>query len=281
MALNTGNSAGILRPEDVQNLVVEPLTRQSVAMQVSTVIETQSERTRFPVVQSDPTTGWTGEGEEIAISDADIDEVEADMKKLAGLTVVSSELAEDTDPAAMEVVGDGLVRDLQVRLDNAFFADTPIAKAPAGIGTLAGVQEVPAGSVFTNLDPFAQALSLAETVDSNLVRSFVAHPSTLLSLSQLKIGADWNLPLLGADPTSPTKRSVLGTPIYWSPAVDPNDVWLITAAKSFVVIRTPVAVEADRSAFFSSDQVAIRGRIRVGFAWPHPASVVRITRSGS
>jgi hypothetical protein len=48
---------GILSPEQVQQLVVEPLTRQSVATQVSTVVQTSSTSTRFPIVVADPTSG--------------------------------------------------------------------------------------------------------------------------------------------------------------------------------------------------------------------------------
>ena len=43
----------------VQALVVRPLTRQPTATQVSMVIEASSHETRFAVVQSDPTAGWT------------------------------------------------------------------------------------------------------------------------------------------------------------------------------------------------------------------------------
>lgn len=280
MALTTSTGAGILRPEQVQELVIEPLMRTSVAMQVSTVVTTQSEETRFPIVQSDPTNSWVAEGSEIPVSDPDVSELKVVPRKCAGLTVISNEMAEDSDPSALQVVGDGLVRDLQTRIDSAYFGTT-ITNGPDGIASLTGIQEVAAGSAFTDLDPFAAALSLAETVDSSLQRAFVANPSTLLALSQLKVATGWNQPLLGVDATSPTKRSILGTPIFWSPAVDEDTVWLITAAKAFVVLRMPVAVESDQSAFFSSDQTAIRARMRVGFGWPQTAAVVKISVGGS
>ena len=105
---------GILSPEQVQQLIVEPLTRQSVATQVSTVVQTSSTSTRFPIV-----VGWTAEGSEIDVSDPDIDELNVVAKKLAALVVVSNELIADSDPSALQVVGDGLVRDVQVRLDAA------------------------------------------------------------------------------------------------------------------------------------------------------------------
>jgi HK97 family phage major capsid protein len=137
------------------------------------------------------------------------------------------------------------------------------------------------GGAFTDLDPFAEALSKLETADSSMTRSFVAHPNTLLALSELKVATSWNLPLLGPDATSPTKRSILGVPVYWSPAVDTSTVWLVSQAKSFVVIRQPTSLVVDSSAYFSSDRVGVRVTMRVGFAWPHQAAVVKISAGGS
>src|SRR6478735_8466218 len=49
-----------------------------------------SNTTRIPVVNTDPTTGWTQEGQEITPSDADVDELVVTPKKLAGLTIISN-----------------------------------------------------------------------------------------------------------------------------------------------------------------------------------------------
>jgi HK97 family phage major capsid protein len=278
--LTTGGGASILAPEQIEALVIEPLTRTSVAMQVSSVVPTDRHTVRFPIVVSDVSGGWTPEGQEIAITDADLDELEVTPKKLASLTVVSNELAMDSNPSALAVVGDGIVRDLAKKLDAAYFGTTT-ANGPNGIGSLGSVQHVDAGSSYTNLDTFAEALSKLETVDASLSRVFVAHPNTLLALSELKIGATWNLPLLGPDATSPTKRSILGVPVFWSPYVEEEIIWLVSQAKSFVVMRSDTSVITDTSAFFSSDRIGIRATMRVGFAWPHEAAVVRIAPTGS
>ena len=264
----------------MQQLVVEPLTRQSGATQVSTVVQTSSTSTRFPIVVADPTSGWTAEGSEIDVSDPDIDELNVVPKKLAALVVASNELIADSDPSAMQVVGDGVVRDLQVRLDAAHFG-SPVADGPNGLGSLTSVQHVSAGGSFADLNAFAEGLSNLETVDSSPTRSFVAHPNTLLALSELKVADTWNLPLLGPDATSPTKRSILGVPVYWSPAESASTVWLVSQAKSFVVMRQPTSLVVDDSAYFRSDRVGIRCTMRVGFAWPHQAAVVKISAGGS
>jgi HK97 family phage major capsid protein len=275
-----GSGSSILTPEQVQTLVVEPLTRTSVAMQISTPVTIDTHTTRFPIVVTDVSSGWTAEGDEIAVTDPTLSELECTPSKLASLTVVSSELIADTNPTALAVVGSSIVRDLAIKLDSAFFGNT-ISNGPSGLDSLVGVQHVDGGSTFTNLDAFAAALSKLEQVDSSLTRSFVAHPNTLLALSELKIGTSYNLPLLGPDASSPTKRSILGVPLYWSPFIEEGLVWLVPQSKSFVVMRSDTSVLTDSSAFFSSDRVAIRATMRVGFAWPHQAAVVHIGTGGS
>jgi HK97 family phage major capsid protein len=106
-------------------------------------------------------------------------------------------------------------------------------------------------------------------------------PVTKLALQQLKVGTSFNQPLLGADPSSPTQNTILGVPLLWSPAVDQGAVWGIPSAKVFVVLRNGTTVVADNSAYFSSDRVGIRATLRVGFAFPHPAAIIRIGAGGS
>jgi HK97 family phage major capsid protein len=89
------------------------------------------------------------EGEKIDIDVPDRQELAVEPKKLAGLTVVSNELASDSDPSAMEVVGQGLARDLQLRLGSAFFGNT-VTNGPSGLLSLNDFQEVDAASI-TNL----------------------------------------------------------------------------------------------------------------------------------
>jgi HK97 family phage major capsid protein len=273
--LTTPASGGpILAPQTIQSLVVEPLIRAAVCTQISTTIQTSSNSTRFPIVVADPAAGWVSEGNEIPVTDADVDELVVQPRKLAALTIASNELVADSDPSAVELLGAGIVRDMQVRLDSAYFGNV-VTNGPSGIQSVTGVQTVAAGTSITNLDPFAEAISKAENVGASDL-SFVAHPDTLLVLSKIKSGTGFNTPLLGVDATSPTKRSILGVPITWSPAVGVADIWAIPRSKAFVVIRTGTTLVTDSSAYFSSDRTAVRCTSRIGFAWPHAASLVKI-----
>lgn len=47
------------------------------------------------------------------------------------------------------------------------------------------------------------------------------------------------------------------------------------------MLREDVTLDIDASAFFTSDRIAVRSTMRVGFGWPHPASVVKLVLSDS
>ncbi len=49
-------------------------------------------------------------------------------------------------------------------------------------------------------------------------------------------------------------------------------MWGIPADRVMVVMRDDVRLEVSRDAYFSSDRVAVKATMRVGFAFPHPAA---------
>lgn len=279
MALLSSGAAGILRPEEIGELVVTPVQRQSVAMQVSTVVPTMSASFRIPIITADSSAAWTPEGEEIAPSNPGVDELDIVPKKLAALTIISNELANDSSPEAQQVVGDSIARDIARKVDAAYFANTT-TNGPNGIASVAGAQLVDGGPAFTNTDPFAEALSKAEVVGSNIT-AWVAHPNTVLALSKLKIGTGYNLPLFGPDVSVPTGRSILGRPLYWAPTVAEGVVWGIPQDRSYVILRNDVDLVVDQSAYFSKDSVGIRATMRIGFGWPHEQAIVHVAAGGS
>jgi HK97 family phage major capsid protein len=164
-------------------------------------------------------------------------------------------------------------------LDAAFFGST-VAHGHSGLESLPDVQLVNAGGSIADLDVFAEAISKAERVGATLT-AFVMNPDMMLTLATLKVATDWNQPLLGIDPSSPTKRSAQGVPVHWSAAVPSGRIWGIPKAKVFAVLRLPVSVVTDRSAYFSSDRLGVRCVTRFGFAFPHQAAIIKIGLGGS
>lgn len=285
MALLSSNSAGILKPEEVADLVVIPTQEQSVAMQTATVVTTASSEFRFPVVVEDASAGWYNEGEDINLTDPTVDELVARPKKLASLTKVSRELAEDSSPEATALVGQSVARDIAKKIDQAWFAAST-TKGPSGLASLIGTAGAVVGGNYANLDPLAEAISVIEQ-QGGTPTAFVSNASTVLALSQLKKASGSNEPLLSPNQatgaTLKLERQLLGVRLYSTPdtVLDDDVVWVYDKSKVFVVLRRDVDLAVDESFFFGSDSLAVRCTMRVDFAFPHAASVVRVGPDGS
>lgn len=268
-----GGTHGLL-PDQIGALVTQPVRQMSVALRTATVVTSTSTEYRVPIVEGDAGAMWVAEGGEITATDADFDEIVVRPAKVAGLSIISRELAEDSAPSAQALVGEGLAQSIANKIDAAFFGNT-VTNGPSGLLSVTGLSVVDTGGTIANTDPFAEALSKSETVGAQ-VTSFVAHPATVLTLSKVKKQTGSNEPLLGYDASQPTQRQVLGIPLIPSPAVAVGDVWAIPAAKVVVVLRDDVRLEVDRSRYFESDRVGIKATMRIGFAFPHAAAVVRL-----
>ncbi|MGH3967729.1 MAG: phage major capsid protein [Mycobacterium sp.] len=278
LTATTGSTHGLL-PDEIGQLIVQPVRTASVALQVATVATTNSHEYRVPVALSDAGAAWTKEGDEIAPSDAQFDEIVVVPQKVAGLSIISRELASDSAPSAQQLVGQGLAQSLADKIDKAFFA-AHTTNGPDGLLSVTDAQIVDTSDGIKNTDPFSEALSKAETVGGQIT-SFVANPADVLTLSKVKRQAGSNEPLLGYDASQPTKRVVLGVPLLSSPAVAAGDVWAIPLSKVVVVLREDVQLDVDRSQYFSSDRIGIRASMRIGYAFPHAATIIRLSAAGS
>ena len=279
MTLTTATAGSILLPDDVDALFVQPALSASIAGQVARTVTTSSHEFRVPRITTDPSAAWVREGEEIPVSDAQVDEVTVVPAKLAGLSVISEELSQDSSPEASAIIGAGLARDAARKLDLAFFGAAP-SPAPPGLASLTDVTEVDAGAQWANLDAFSAAIFEAQTRNAT-IGSWVANPADALALSTVKQSTTSAQALLQPDPTAASRSLVAGLPLLVSTAVPPGTVWGIDPTRALLVVRSDVSIDVDRSAFFTSHRVAIRAVMRVGFGWPDPSALVKITLSGS
>lgn len=267
------------------DLLLTPLESKSLAFKIPTQVRTSGHTFRIPAVRQDPSAAWVAEGEEIPVSAAVGDEVAITPRKVAGLVTVSSETADDTNPAAATMVGDGLARDIARKVDQAFFGAAPTG--PAATRQAPGLESLPAGGAdgitlvpggsLTDLEPFIDALAAAEEAGV-VISAWVADSDSASTLAKLTTGSGSSVPLLGTDAANGIARTVLGIPLIVSPYVVAG-IWGLSAATAVTVLRDDVSIDVDRSAYFSSDMVAIRGRIRVGFGFPNPAGIVKVTKT--
>ena len=277
MTMNTSDANRTWLPHDRGNLVIQPVQQDSVAIRAvgATMAAPQTNGYRVPIVAADPSAGWVAEGEEIPASDAQLEEAADQFRKLAGLTVVSRELANDSNPQAAEEVGKGIARDIARQIDSAFFGDQDgTGTAPAGLGST-DANEIQVDG-WEDFDPFTEAIYAAEGVGAAL-SAFVASPTDALALAQLRKADGSNETLLQADPTQPTQRLIAGVPLLVSPSVEEGTIWGLPSDRVIVAIREDVEIERDSSAYFTSDQVAVRGILRGTFLYPHETAIQRIT----
>src|SRR5690625_3178707 len=134
MSMDTSDANKAFLPETIGQLVVQPVMNGSVAAQVSTIVNISSHEYRVPLVTGDPSAAWVEEAGTISPSDSSFDELTVTPSKVAGLSVISRELAEDSSPAAQQIVGDGLARDIARKIDAAFFAASP-THGPSGLAS--------------------------------------------------------------------------------------------------------------------------------------------------
>lgn len=276
MSLNTTNSHGIVVPETLGDLVIAAAVRASIVMRASTVVVTPTKEYRVPVLSALPSSAFVAEGAELAAGDPTIEELNIAPAKIGHVAPLSRELVRDSfNQNAPDIVAAAQGIDIAKKIDQAAFGgDNPIAND--GLQVLDDVQEVTAGEL-VNLDAFAEAQSLSEDV-GGVITSFVASPANALLLAQLKRGDGSNEPLLQAsvDPTQPITRQILGSQLLVSPAVDDDVIWALPQVHSLVVVREDVETEVSTDVYFTSDRVAVKTTMRVGWGWPHPAAVVKI-----
>lgn len=278
MALYTHDSklSGILPPE-FSDLVVVPLEQESIpfntAVGTSVRLSDGVHDFRVPVLQQDVSAAWVAEGEEIAPSDPTFDEIVVTPSKVAALTIISRETAQDSSPQAQQVVGSSISRSLTAKVNEAFVGTPADSEAPTGLAGLTGTNEIEVPGI-NNLDPFAEAIAEAET-NGGTVSAFITDPSTALAIATLKASSDANSSLL-ADP-----RVVLGRPVIVSKYAAAGTAWAVDASSIFAVLHNDVEIAFSTDAFFTSDRVAVRGVIRVGFGFTNTDVISKITIGGS
>lgn len=271
---NTNDNSLALQPEQVEALLVKPALEQSITGMVTTAVRTDRHRVRFPILSADPTADWTAEGEEITPSTPEVKEVVSEPSKIAGLVITTSEMVEDSSTEVMNQIGAGLVRQITNSIDQAFFTAMD-APAPEGLEHITPTT-LEIGADLTNLDWAEEALALAAGAKS-MLNTFVCNPDDALTLAKLKDSTGSNRGLLQADPSQPTGRVIAGVPMVTTTYVPAGTIWGIPKATTHLVVRKDAEVKADSSAMFTSDKVAIRGIMRVGFAFPHAEGIVKIT----
>ncbi|CAN5579271.1 hypothetical protein BH09ACT8_BH09ACT8_27200 [soil metagenome] len=269
MAMQHSNTNATWTPEDFGKVLNTAIQAHSTAFRASTLFGTNKVRVQFPLWNADPSAAWLDELEVIVPTDGSTGSVTCTPLKVGGITTLSNEIKNDTDPEIADAAAAGLANDIAHKIDAAFFADTT-PKANDGLLSVAS-QTVDTGAAITNEDPFIDAIFAAEAVGANVDR-WVMHPDTAKVLSKLKKGSGSNERLLQRTTDG---AFIAGIKVLTNPKVDTaTKAWGIDSTRTKVVLRQGTQME--RFDVPRQDAIDVRGIARVGFAFLHPESVVRL-----
>jgi HK97 family phage major capsid protein len=294
--LESSGSGSFVAPPEHANYIFDRLAATSVGLRSGfSVISTDAQSLEVPRVLDDVAANWVGEAQPISDDEPNIDSITATPRKLAALVVLSNELAHDSRPDVIEKILNGnVLRSMALKLDLGFFEGSGIAPEILGLSGVEGVHGVELGSgdgaAFEDLDPILEAISLLSESDATAT-AIVCHPAVWGQLSKLRENNTDSLkPLLGVSAGSPTAgiaRSLFGLPVLLSSQLSASEtvgmsdncasVWVYDAPEIVAVRRSDVSLETDSSAFFTSDQVALRAISRWDLAVPHAEAICRIT----
>ena len=272
MAVLNSNLAAAWTPEDYGTLIDTVVDAKSVAAQTATVIDTQNQSIRVPLLTADPATAWFAENTTITLADPTTGEIEIVPKKVAGRSQVSNEAAADSDPAVATQIGTSLARSIAKGIDAAFFANTT-TNGPSGLLSLAGVNVVDTGTItLTSLDAFHEAKAAALADGADLTHVILA-TDVALALAKVKVESGSNQ---GLFENVADGISLAGLTVLVSPHVAAGNAWAVDQSQVLFVRRTGTTVVTSTDAAFAEDAVQIRATSRIGFGFPNPAGVVRL-----
>ncbi len=272
--LTTSAPTGVnLSPEQRAQLIIGPLERESLALRTSRVLPTIRDSIQVPMLESDVPCDFVPEGSEIPEGQPTVSEASLRPVKVAALTILSAELAEDSEPEAVNLIGQSISRAIKVKLDQAFlFAATGGLPSP---GVLTGTSIVDGGALGANLDGISDAITSVEAAGGT-ADVIVMSPATWGRIAKIKADStSSNVPVLGVD-GSTTNRTLFGVPTYVDSAVVANTVGVWDSQSLAVALRRDVKVESDTSRYFDSDSVAIRATLRADWTVLDPARIVKI-----
>jgi HK97 family phage major capsid protein len=280
LAVRPGESRALSNADDLvttelSTFLFDRLRESSVALSTGVqVISTDKAEVHFPKIVSDVAPAWYAEAEEIVANDPAFETITATPKKLAARVVMSNEVIDDASPSVVEVAQANLITRLALGLDDGILQGDGTGNAPVGLTNVDDtLGESAIGSI--NLDVIAEAIGAIRAANAN-PSAIILRPEIWTALQLLKDSSD-DRPLLQPDPTSGTRPSLFGVPVYASGVLADDEgesnVLVFDPSEVYLVRRSEVSVELDRSRLFDRDQSELRGRLRADLIVPNPSAV--------
>lgn len=275
MALNESAVPDSILPVDVNTLLLDGIRADSLVIRSGVrVITTNNASLAVPRLSALPTAVWAAEGASLLTNDPVLAEGVTTPSKVGGVIVVSRELAEDSTPDAVDLVGRALSESLSRAIDSAFFVGTGVGAIPAGLGTVTPGVTIAAAPI--GLDPLVSAVVNMAALRGQ-ARAFYMNHLTYLRLAAVRQGTGSNVSLVNTDASAGLNFNLLGLPVFISEDVPANVVYVLDTQRTLVVMRSQITVEKDKSVRFTTDEVAVKATARVGFNFSDTNGVAKVT----
>ena len=121
--MTTGNNpaGGFLVPEPLANSIIELRESYGVARRECTVLPMSDAVMIFPRLNTEVVSYYVGENSTITASDPVLNQVKLEAKKLAAMTVISSEMSEDSVIGVAEMLARSMAQSFAIAEDQALF----------------------------------------------------------------------------------------------------------------------------------------------------------------
>lgn len=234
------------------------------------------QKLNIPMATAAPSVVWTSQTSATLPSDASGDKVSFDLKERRALSVVSNQLLKTSVPAFDTLLTELMATAMAESEDEAFFAASSVAGAPAALYAIAGTSKIHANSngasggnllytdILAVLAKMASVKGRPPYVWAMSGRTFYQRVLGLLDLQSRPLAIPTGVSGLAA----PVAGTLMGFPVYICPAI-PETMALSSGSNlSYALLINPrylhladggsfeVAVSTER--YFESNETAVR-----------------------
>lgn len=194
---NTNTQGGFLVPEIWAAKIYEIILAKSTAIQLCEQITMTSDTLFFPKVTAATTAYFVDEAATITAAQPTFGQLTIHPKKVAALTVLSTEVMEDSNPSIMDTVIRRLAEDIALKVDYEIYNGT------TNVGGFNGWRDTTADTAIHTVavggelstDDISDAIEKLQS--SNIEPTdLIIHPKLLNKLRKLKTTTNGNEPLL-------------------------------------------------------------------------------------
>ncbi|MFT8652342.1 MAG: phage major capsid protein [Bifidobacterium aquikefiri] len=239
---------------------------------VAGIIEGDKPQIRVPYVKTDPTSGFTAEGSEIADGGGVLDEVLVTTGKIATIVTQSNESA--TFSTASQLIASGVSRSITTSANGAFLTN-PAASTLGSTGLLntTGMLTPDAAALADIIDLIADTRAQIET-NGGTPTAILVSPLVEAALRKLK-DATGGTYILG-NPSQNNALSIFALPVIANKSITANTL-LIDSAAEVVAAVGNINVASSTDAAFTSDSIVRRATWRIGHNVIHPDRLAKLT----